>query len=463
MRTGPLRAVVPALGLLFGSCAESPTGPGTSEPPRRVLDKLVFTRDYRPGLHDDQGQYMGGTEVMSLVPFRGRLYAGLGYRNDVPGRDPVPGAQVLRKDEAGSPWRVDISFGPGHQRIEGLAGVRFSTDGRGASLEPPVEMLVASPSDLRSGVARLTTVWTRDDASGRWSRSVIAGERSGQGVRSFGLHRDRTTGIDALFAGAAQGGVYRGVYDPGTPGYLRWDGSPELGGAGRIMALAEAEGVLYAAAGLRVTPEGEVRGGVFRRIDGQPPRWERVYVWPAAPPGRTDEVHVMRGLTGVPNGRGGEFLLGARAEPGVVERIDPAEGHSVLMELDIPRYFASAWGLPRLATPIPAAYNAIVAVRDPGSGETAHLAGLWVEHPDSREPFMTGSHYLVRWPDGSFSHGDAFDAVESFPGGPRLRATRAIAPSPFFQEEGRAVYLGGYDTGREPSHNTAWILRGTPP
>ena len=45
--------------------------------------------------------------------------------------------------------------------------------------------------------------------------------------------------------------IYRAAYDPAAPGKLRWDKDPELTGTGRIMGLAEADGVLYAAADIK--------------------------------------------------------------------------------------------------------------------------------------------------------------------------------------------------------------------
>jgi hypothetical protein len=74
------------------------------------------------------GQFMGGTEAMWLAGFQGRLYAGIGYGQDKAGNDPQPGAQILHRDAAGSPWRVDHAFGPGFMRVEALVKTRFTTD-----------------------------------------------------------------------------------------------------------------------------------------------------------------------------------------------------------------------------------------------------------------------------------------------------------------------------------------------
>ena len=78
------------------------------------------------------------------------------------------------------------------------------------------------------------------------------------------VHRDRETGVDRIFVAAGALGIYSGVYDPGQPGLVRWDQSPELGPVAiRPMSFAEANGRLYASAG----------GSVYRRMDGPAPAW----------------------------------------------------------------------------------------------------------------------------------------------------------------------------------------------
>jgi hypothetical protein len=403
---------------------------------------------------------------MSLVPFRGRLYAGLGYWTDVPGDDPYPGAQVLCKDGASAEWRVDAAFGPEYLRVEALAVLRFSTDAAGRPLPAPVEMLAAGPGDIRRG-ARFATAWTRGEVTGAWTPSLVAQEPAGAGVRSLGLHRDRVTGVDHVFAGVSRGAIHRGGYDPGAPGRLRWEAEPELEGTGRVMVFAEADGALYAAAGLEESPagSGQVGGGLFRRVDGPDPRWERVYAWPYTPVENGDEANLLRGLTavGLAGAGGGEVLLGTRAHPGVVERIDPGAGHVVAVELDIRAHFARAWGLSSYTGPALSAYNSFLPVTDPATGEAAHLVSLWVDHPSWRVPPNNASHYLVRWADGSYSHGDVWDPASPVPAGERLRATRAIAASPFASEAGRVFYFGGYDGARTDNHETAWIYKGVAP
>src|SRR5665213_3505745 len=96
------------------------------------------------------------------------------------------------------------------------------------------------------------------------------------------MHRDRTTGADYVFAGDTRG-VFAGVYDPASPGHIRWRTRPELdaaslsgdrfpglGGRLRISSFAEANGALYATVGQEI----------FRRDDGAEPQWRLVYTNP---------------------------------------------------------------------------------------------------------------------------------------------------------------------------------------
>ncbi len=438
------------------------------------LDRLVFTQDYQAGTSDAAGTFMGGTETMRLIGHGGRLFAGLGswmdepYLQDKP-TGPWTGAQVLVKNGPDVPWRVDVAFGKLYGRTESLAELTFTTDGAGARLAAPVTLLAAGPSDWNPVGQRWAEAWTRDDATDTWAASRIVPVAGSAGVRSVGQHVDAVTGIHHVFAGVSRGEIYRGVYDPAAPGRLRWVTTPELEGTGRVMAFAEANGVLYAAAGVdRPDPDGPVVGGLYQRVDGPSPRWELVYQWPYTPVEDGDEKNLMRGLTAVtagepgggPGGEPHQVLLATRANPGVVERIDPAAGHKVTVELDIKAYFARAWGRATYRGPALSAYNDILPVTDPVTGAAAHLIGVWVEHPDNGRPPYNGSWYLVRHADGSYTHGHVHDPAQPVPAGQRLRATRTIAVSPFSADGGAAFYMGGYDCAKVESHNTAWIYRG---
>jgi hypothetical protein len=376
------------------------------------------------------------------------------------GDEPWTGAQVLVKDSASSPWRVDISFGPTYVRTEALTVIIFTTDGQGAVLPTPVKLLVAGPSNHDTTARRWATAWTRDDMTGNWNKTDIALETRSAAARSFASHRDSVTGIHHIFAGISAGQIYRGVYDPASPGRLRWHSEPELSGTGRPMCMAEADGVLYAACGIK--DDSPQSGGLFRRIDGLKPKWEMVYRWLYKLDDDSDESEIMRGLTAIPDPRGGQHqvLLGTRSYGSTIEQINPFDNFSVTVELNIAEFLARMWGIARYRGPTLSAYNRIVPARHPVTNEKIHLIGVAVLHPEFHKPPHNGSFFLVRRADGRYEAGEINDPANPVPAGKGLDGTRAIEVSPFPEDNGRVFYFGGYDCASRDSHNTAWIYRG---
>jgi hypothetical protein len=463
-------------GALLSACGirresiPAPTAPKTianAQPTigaSNVPFQLTFNKDYFPGKKDRDGQWSGGTETMEFRAHDGKLFASLGYWMDVPygkpkSDEPWTGAQVLVKDSANSPWRVDVSFGSNYLRTEALTVVTVTTDATGKVLSMPVKLLIAGPSDINTADKRWATAWTRDDATGRWAKSDIALEPRSAGARSFASHRDSVTGVHHIFAGVSAGRIYRGVYDPAAPGRLRWDAEPELSGTGRPMCMAEANGALYAACGIK--DDSPQSGGLFRRVDGAHPKWELVYRWLYDSSASGDEMRIMRGLTAIPDPQGGahQVLLGTRNFNSVVERIDPTKNFAVTAELNIREFFATLWGVANYRGPTLSAYNRCVPATHPVTGEKIHLIGVAVIHPQSTKPPHNGS-FLVRHSDGRYEAGEIYDPANPVPAGKGLDGTRAVEVSPFPEDQGRVFYFGGYDCASRDSHNTAWIYRG---
>jgi len=448
----------------LGSAASTSAAPAPAVPANDAL-QFTFTKDYFPGTRDRNGQWSGGTETMELRAHDGKLFASIGYWMDVPyaqpkGDEPWTGAQVLVKESAAASWRVDVSFGPGYLRTEALTEVSFTTDARGAPLPAPVKMLVAGPSDINVAGERWATAWTRDDATGQWAKSDIALEPRSAGARSFALHRDKVTGIHHIFAGVSYGRIYRGVYDPEVRGRLRWQAEPELSGTGRPMCMAEADGVLYAACGIK--DDSPQSGGLFRRVDGPQPKWEVVYRWPYNLAARGDEMRIMRGLTAVPDPHGGghEVLLATRNFGSAIECIDPLNGFAVSHELNIRDFFAKQWGVATYRGPTLSAYNRFVPATHPVTGEKIYVIGVWVAQPQAATPSPKDSFFLVRRADERYEADEIYDPAHPVPAGIGLDGTRAIEVSPFPEDRGRVFYFGGHDCANRNSHNTAWIYRG---
>jgi len=426
-------------------------------------------QDYFPGTVDIAGKPLAGTEMMNFAVHGGRLYAGLGNRNLPDDASVKVGAQVIVKDSANAAWRLEHQFQSTAPRVNAMISAVFTTDASGRSMKPAIAFLVAAPSDagVQENIAsdhghlRWATAWTRDDASGDWAETrVYSAERRKPACRSFGTYRDPVTNVCNLFAGTSHGSIYRAVYDPRAPGRLVWNESAELDNVGRVVAFAECNGILYAACGLRRTREG-ITGGLYRRKNGPHAHWECVYrwAWPARR-GGADEAFLMRGLTAVPApDDDGEVLLGSRAQPGVIERIDPRAEYAVTVELDVREHFAKAWDLSNYRRAALSAYNTMTPWTNPTSGEQVHLIGVAVLHPTHADtPPHNGAWYLVRHSTGHYSTGYIYDSEHPVPSGKNLRGTRAMIASPF---DNTTVFAGGGDIGKQISLNTAWIYKST--
>ena len=67
------------------------------------------------GTQDDRGQWIAGTETMRLVQHQGKLFASIEVWTDRPyfqgkGEQPWTGSEILVKESASAPWRVDRAF-----------------------------------------------------------------------------------------------------------------------------------------------------------------------------------------------------------------------------------------------------------------------------------------------------------------------------------------------------------------
>ena len=411
--------IAPALAGCVVAFALAVWSPGSLSAVAGAADQ--FEASFTPGSRDAAGRFMGGTEMRVLAAHAGTLYAGNGYWEDRPGPEGSQGAQILALDRAGGRWRIDHAFDErlpdGRARnlaVSVLGEVAFTTDGAGEPLAEPVSLLIAATWDL-TGQAR---VFTRDDAAGAWTAATLIDENWVRGdgglpqVRSFGSHRDRVTGVDYVFVGQDPHGVFRGAYDPGVPGRIRWAHTPELdisnistaafpGLAGRlrITSFAECNGRLYAAVGQQI----------YERVDGAQPHWRLIYSNPR--PGRSETG--LRGLRAVPDpgGEGQDLIAAVEGSASRIVRVDPRDGAEVT-ELDLQDFLGRAWGM-RVGYVI-AAYNDMATLRDSTRGD-ALLIGLEAFIPP-RVPLAkghavvdvgygrleSGAWYLVRRPTGRY-------------------------------------------------------------
>ncbi len=412
-----------------------------------------WEQSFKAGMiNESTGKPIRGTEIVHLVAHKGRLYAGNGYWMDTRGKETIPWSQVLVLDSRHGTWTVDLALGPPHLRVTALESVTFTTDGDGKALAAPVNLLLAA-SDIQGG-HRQTNIWTRDDGSNRWVKTTLHGDpKYRRSTRALVVHRDRKTGVDRVFVAAGALGIYSGVFDVQQPGKIRWGREAELGPVTiRPMAFAEANGSLYASAGV----------SVYRRKDGASPVWEEVYSdntrehW---------ELGGIRGLTAVPSPNGsGESILFSHTDR--ILRIDPNDDHKATVELQIRQLLQESLGTPVTGSII-AAYSDMLPLRDPATGRTVHVMGVEgrierggrnkAYRPDTFFGWYAGGSYLIRESDRGYRLKEVNGRWA--PGKPKLVAPRTFVVSPFADDVGGQVYFAGFDANFFPALDTAWVFR----
>lgn len=449
---------------------------GTQDGPRvetSGITSFTFSKDYFPGTVDRDGWKLSGSEIMRLTGHRGQLFAATSMFRDPWMSERYPGytgAQVLRKPSSGASWEADISFGTRYLRVDALESVQFTHDSSGQALPEPVVMLVSGIWDLgpdASGRNRWISVAIRDDETGDWTISRIAQvpdtDRDFASVRAMKVHRDRETGMQYLFVGAANGGVFKGVFDPATEGRIRWFARDEVNSTyGRPQSMTVCNGSLYASFDYGGITVKQQTGGIFRRIDGEPPQWESVYRNYNPRFARWNQT--ARGITCVAaeDGSGGEVILTALEsipEP-VVVRIEPANDHRAVTELNYLDLFTTDFGEPPKSDEsglVAAALNYMEPFENPDSGTVDRFLTTNIRHPRDPAEGKNGAYFLVRRSAARYDWGE-IKPDPGFAAGSTLRGVRTIEKSPF-PDEPDAYYFGGYAAGIvEPMQsNTAWI------
>ncbi|HUU89917.1 MAG TPA: hypothetical protein VM238_01770 [Phycisphaerae bacterium] len=412
-----------------------------------------WQQSFKAGMIDaSTGKPIRGTEIVHLAAHKGRLYAGNGYWMDTRGHGNTAWSQVLVLDSPEGSWKVDLVLGPPYLRVTVLESVTFTTDGDGKALAAPVNLLMAA-SDIQGG-DRQTNIWTRDDARNTWVKTTLEGDpKYRRSTRALVVHRDRQTGVDRIVIAAGALGIYSGVFDAKQPGKVRWGKKAELGPVSiRPMAFVEANGSLYASAGV----------SVYRRKDGASPVWEKVYSddtrehW---------ELGGIRGLTAVPSPNGsGESILFSHTDR--IIRIDPKDDHKATVELQIRQLLEKNWGT-AVTGSIIAAYSDMLPLRDPATGHTVHIMGVQgrierggrdrTYRPDTFFGWYAGGSYLIRESDQGYRLKEVNGRWT--PGKPKLVAPRTFVVSPFPDDAGGHVYFAGFDANFFPALDTAWVFR----
>jgi hypothetical protein len=371
-----------------------------------TVDSMTYSKDYFPGTNDINGKYLGSTETMAIVQHNGKLYAGMGNWMDYPVTLQHEGTQVLRKDAFNSPWVVDTSVGYTSLRSNAIASVYFNKDCNDQTLNPKVNLLVGGFSDVLN--PKIAVIWVRNDNTNQWYKNNVFQLPNEAGIRSFAIHTDKVTKKQYLFGGLTVGSIIKAQYNGSAIGFLNVDTTQELNGQGRVMAMCVCNGDLYAAAGVDVVGQDTV-GGLYRRIDGANPIWQLVYRWPYTAVNSGDEKNIMRGITCVPDplGSNNDVIIGTRANPGIVQVIQPFNNHNVYTEFDIRAFFGNEWWGGTYNGPTLSAYNNFYP--DTISGNRIWWMSLWVENPNYTTHPYNGSYFMQRSLTGTYKYGHIYD------------------------------------------------------
>ena len=443
-----------------------------------VATAAGWRQSYQAGYTDGTGKFCGGSEIMHIVPHKGRLYAFNGYWEDERWKSPKDGkrqsAQVLRLDVSNAPWVVDLETGDTglpHMKGNILKSVTFKTDKNGQPVN--VNLLVAASQTHPDDDSNAISVFIRNDETGAWKHEVLqpgprrikceSCTRGWQGVRrvprDIEIYHDPVTGIDRLFLLIGDPGILSGVYNEQTQ-KIEWDTSPEHPADGSVfparpLGITEANGILYFSVG----------GKIFMRTNGPKPSWSKTYEISGTV--NTDSGGI-RGLTAVenPSGKGQSLIFvwtpGGESK-GEIIRLDGVElkehTETTLQKLfdDEP---ISLHGDARAIYSL-GGYNRFFPVVNPNNGETAHLVGY--------EQRILGAHKALSW--HNWYRGATFSIrtknqqyTSKEVNGPwvwekpLLIAPRAFAHSPFPNEK-NVIYFGGFDTNFNLANNMAWIFK----
>jgi hypothetical protein len=442
---------------------------------------------YQAGHIDPNGNFVGGTEVRSLVPHNGSLYAAIGYAEDVPGPAGPQTGQVLRLDTPTGEWVQDHKFPTGVNEVESMNELHLTKNGAGDPINARFLVVglnntLCSPAPCVDNASHIASyISLRADTTGNWltytvENPLITSNFTSGEVRAFGYHNDNSSSPNKglIFVGERPGGVFSTYISGGelapftnelhlpanlgppftTPPFVQPTGIAPSGGPWttwpknlqlRPMAFAECNGAMYVSIGLQI----------YKRNDGATPSWSVLnneYLSQT-----TFSMAGYRGLTCVPTASGGSTLLSSidGDKPLLVE-IDPTTGFET-KELDLMAFVEQQWGMAPLGPESAFAMNEFdqfgqdflfgVETKIPA---TTTLAPGFQVNPGGYE---YSAWYIDR---ASFGSGFSIHQVPQL-SSQSMVVPRSIKPSPFSDAQ-LTVYFGGFDVDSHPYHNTAWVV-----
>jgi catechol 2,3-dioxygenase-like lactoylglutathione lyase family enzyme len=165
-----------------GGAARGQSRPVTGKEPElhppadRAFLNFKFATDYFAGRQPADSALAKATEANALVPHDGKLYCVTSYMPPS-GKLPEINPKVLVKESVSSGWEVDLEAGSDFMRLSFMKSVSFTTDGRGNRLPKPVSVLISGTGTWRSQKDTGVVVFSRNDSTGKWTRSVLSANR----------------------------------------------------------------------------------------------------------------------------------------------------------------------------------------------------------------------------------------------------------------------------------------------
>lgn len=431
-------------------------GTPTPTPTPTATQTPSWTSVYTPGRLDANGQYMGGNEIIHLIPHKGRLYAGNSYWQESNNRV-TPSCEILSLDAPNAQWRVDRDFTADNVRMNAMKSVVFTTDSLGNSIRPDT-VLMAVPTD---NLGQLK-VYTRNDANNTWTETFLSQLSIQVNCRAIGNYLDPVTKVHKVFLGLRGIGIIAGSYSPSRPGKIKWETSaPEFSDSdiGRFTGFTTCNGKLYCSADKDTLADSHI-GQIYERTNGATPSWKRIFVSDVG--GDTENT---RGLTGIPSPSGiGEELIFSWKN--IIRRVQPLDNYARILEASLIDTLERKTGYN--INYVLAAYNDFFPFTLPSTGEKVLLVGFETQYDRNQSPlpsnlnrWSTDGKYLIRRQNGNTISYELQYIVNNTPVvKDTLVAVRTFCVSPFASDSGKVLYAGGYDCNSIPSTNQAWIYKG---
>ena len=431
------------------------------------LPAQEWQQSFIAGNLDINGLFMGGSEVLHLVPHKNKLFASIGYWEDenniwYGGNDLNLGwAQIICLANEDDSWKVDFDLGLNYLRPEILKQVIFTKDYNGNTLDAPDTLLIVgaySPNYI-SGIVT-ANIFIRNDANGLWDQVLVyeggfpAGEN--YSMRDIEIYTDQVTGIENLIISVGTQGIFSGKYNPNIDGKIEMGLNPEIGPLSiRSLGIAIANNSLYFSSGNKI----------FKRNDGFNPSYDVVHDFLDLGSNINSAVGGIRGLSTIsnPSGVNESMLLmwcPNGQSRGTIFRLDPSESqgfdrvYETKISLLVEDYLPGV-----TVTYLLGAYNEFYSFTDPASNEEYHIIGieslLQGENYPTWNSFYSGAIFVLRDNSAQYELQEINGAID-FEDNP-LVAVRCYVKSPFENED--ALYFGGFDPNGYTSTNNAWIYK----